>query len=201
MRFVTLTSALLLLSACVATQPRNTANVCDMFEERRDWYKAAERTERRWGVPVHVTMAFIYQESAFQARARPQRTRLLGFIPWTRPSTARGYAQALDSTWAEYQRESGNRFARRSSFEDAVDFIGWYNHFSPQRSNIALDDARSLYLAYHEGHTGYNRGTYWDKRWLLDTANAVDANAERYRLQYASCREELSKNWFWRLFS
>ncbi|ALO46427.1 hypothetical protein [Pseudohongiella spirulinae] len=200
MRLLFLTTALL-LSACVATRPANPGNVCHMFEERRAWYKAAERTEQRWGVPVPVTMAFIYQESSFHARARPDRTRLLGFIPWTRPSTARGYAQALESTWADYQRETGQGWARRTNFSDAVDFIGWYNHHSVRRSGIELSDARNLYLAYHEGHTGFNRRTYADKPWLLDVANSVQSNADRYTAQYASCREELGKSWFWRLFS
>jgi hypothetical protein len=190
-----------LMVGCVSTRPANTANVCDMFEERRSWFKAAERAERRWDVPVHVTMAFIYQESAFQARARPQRTRLLGFIPWTRPSTARGYAQALDSTWADYQRETGNRLARRSNFNHAVDFIGWYNHHSVRRSSIPLHDTYNLYLAYHEGHGGFNRGTYRDKQWLLDTATTVQRNADRYAAQYSQCRSKLNQSWLQRIFS
>jgi len=192
----------LLLSACVASQPTNTSNVCHMFEERRAWYRAAERTEERWGVPVPVTMAFIYQESTFQARARPARTRLLGFIPWRRPSTARGYAQALDSTWNEYREVTGNRRARRSNFSHAMDFVGWYNSNTFRRNNIAPHDARNLYLAYHEGNTGYARGSYLDKPWLLNVADRVQANADRYGAQYAQCRSDLGRSWWRRvLFS
>lgn len=195
-----LTSVLtLVLTSCVSARPANPANVCDMFEERRSWYRAAERTEERWDVPVPVTMAFIYQESSFQARARPERTRLLGFIPWTRPSTARGYAQALNTTWDEYRQETGNRLARRSNFSDAVDFIGWYNHHSYRRTNIQRGDARNLYLAYHEGHGGYNRGTYRDKAWLLPVAERVQQNANRYQQQYAACRDELGRSWIRRV--
>lgn len=199
MRTLLTTSLFILLSACASSRPSNPSNVCDMFEERRSWYRAAERTQDRWGVPVPVTMAFIYQESSFQSRARPPRRKLLGFIPWTRPSTARGYAQALTSTWNQYQGETGNRFARRGNFSDAVDFIGWYNHYSPPRSNIPLTDARNLYLAYHEGHTGFNRGTYRDKQWLLTVADNVQRNALRYDQQYAVCRSELSKSWLRRM--
>ena len=89
-----------------------------------------------------------------------------------------------------------NRIASRANFGDAVDFVGWYNHHSVQRSNIALTDARNLYLAYHEGHTGYNRGTYQNKRWLLDAAAAVERNAVRYQTQYATCRDSLDRGWF-----
>ncbi|MEX0740626.1 MAG: hypothetical protein WD071_14905 [Pseudohongiella sp.] len=195
-----LTSALMLfMTACVSARPANPNNVCDMFEERRAWYRAAERTEERWNVPVSVTMAFIYQESGFQARARPARTRLLGFIPWTRPSTARGYAQALNTTWDEYRSETGNFLARRSKFADAVDFVGWYNQHSYRRSQIDRDDARNLYLAYHEGHAGFNRGTYRDKAWLLPVAERVQQNANRYARQYASCEEELGRSWIRRV--
>jgi hypothetical protein len=201
MKKITLLLTLLVLTACANRLPANPANVCHMFEERRSWYRAAEQTEQRWGVPVPVTMAFIYQESAFNSRARPNRTRVLWVIPWTRPSSAQGYAQALNSTWTQYLQETGNRFADRSNFSDAVDFIGWYNHYSVPRSNIALNDARNLYLAYHEGHTGFNRGTYQNKGWLLETAAAVERNAERYQTQYASCREELGRSWWSRLFS
>src|SRR5690606_40708410 len=100
--------ALLLLAGCVSSPPRNPADVCDMFDQRRSWYKAAERTQKRWGVPVPVTMAFINQESAFRARAKPPRSRILWIIPGPRPSDAFGYAQALDSTWSEYKRATGN---------------------------------------------------------------------------------------------
>lgn len=188
------------LGGCVATRPDNPRNVCSMFEERRSWYRAAERAEDRWGVPVPVTMAFIYQESAFQARVRPPRDRLLGFIPWLRPSSARGYAQALDGTWQEYKDQTGNRLGMRSHFPDAVDFIGWYNRNSVQRNGIAAHNARDLYLAYHEGNGGYARGTWRDKPWLIDTAQRVQANADRYAVQYSQCRQDLARPWWQRIF-
>ncbi len=199
MRLLLTSTLLLVLTACVSTRPANPGNVCDMFEERRSWYRAAEQTEQRWGVPVPVTMAFINQESGFRARARPERTRLLGFIPWTRPSTARGYAQALNTTWDEYRQETGNRLARRSNFGDAVDFVGWYNQHSYRRNQIDRNDARNLYLAYHEGHAGFNRGSYRDKAWLMPVADRVQQYANRYQQQYASCREELDRSWFRRV--
>lgn len=191
--------SLLLLSGCATARPGNPSNICDMFEERRSWYRAAVRAEKRWNVPPPVTMAFVYQESSFQARARPERTRLLGIIPWKRPSSARGYAQALDGTWDEYRRATGNRGARRSNFVHAMDFIGWYNHNSHRRNNIARNDARNLYLAYHEGQGGFARGTYRNKPVLLNTADRVQQNANRYQQQYAQCSKELSRGWLRRL--
>lgn len=195
-----LTTAVLLVS-CTASQPRNTANVCSIFDDRRSWYKSAKSSSERWGIPISVNMAFIYQESSFKARAKPERTRLLWILPGPRPSSAYGYAQALDSTWDEYEGNSGNSRASRANFGDAIDFVAWYNANSRQLSRIAPDDARNLYLAYHEGNGGYQRGTYREKRWLLDAAAAVQANANRFASQLSSCQSELDKNWFQRLLS
>lgn len=193
--------ALLSITGCMNGQPNNVSNACSIFEENRSWFKEAAASEKRWGVPISVSMAFIYQESAFRSRAKPARSRILWVIPGPRPSNAYGYAQALDSTWAEYQSVTGNSRAKRSNFGDAVDFIGWYNANSYRRNNIPLHDARDLYLAYHEGNTGFARRTYADKQWLIDTANRVQGNADRYQAQIDLCAEELGKNWWQRLFS
>jgi len=188
-------------SSCVSSQPRNTADVCDIFQGRRSWYKAAKASEARWGSPIAVSMAVLYQESSFKARAKPARGKLLWVIPWTRPSSAYGYAQALDSTWQDYERQSGNRRASRSDFGDAIDFVGWYNRNSNRSSGISRNNGRDHYLAYHEGNAGYRQGTYQGKQWLLDAASQVQANANRFESQLAECRHDLDKSWFARLFS
>ena len=190
-----------ILTACVASQPRNIADVCAIFEDRRGWYRAAKRSEQRWGVPISVNMAFIYQESSFRARAKPERSRFLWILPGPRPSSAYGYAQALDSTWEDYLRASGNRGASRSNFNDAVDFVAWYNALSNSISGIGASDARNLYYAYHEGNGGYQRQTYRDKRWLIEAADRVQSNSSRFDRQLSRCRADLDKNWFQRLIS
>lgn len=189
------------LSACLATQPRNITNVCAIFEDRRSWYQAARNSEQRWGVPIAVNMAIIYQESSFRARVRPERSKVLWVFPGTRPSSAYGYAQALDGTWQDYIRGSGNRSASRSDFDDAIDFVAWYNARSTRINSIAPNDARSLYYAYHEGNGGYRQKSYIEKPWLIDAANLVQSNSNRFSSQLASCRLELEKNWFQRLIS
>jgi len=95
------------LAGCAAGPPENVENICKIFDERGNWYRAAKKSEQRWGTPVHVQMAIIRQESSFEFDARPPRKKLLGFIPWMRPSDAYGYAQALDSTWEWYKDETG----------------------------------------------------------------------------------------------
>lgn len=190
-----------MLVACASSPPSSVADICQVFEDRRAWYRAAKAAERRWNVPMSVNMAFIYQESSFRARAKPERNRFLWIFPGRRPSSAYGYAQALDETWQEYEEKSGNSRASRRNFEDAIDFVAWYNANSTRISNIANDDAMHLYYAYHEGNGGFQRGSYRDKPWLLDAAGRVQANSSRFALQLDSCRRELDKNWFQRLIS
>ena len=190
-----------LLAACASSPPESVADICDIFEDRRGWYNAAKSAERRWGIPVSVNMAFIYQESSFQSRAKPPRNKFLWIFPGRRPSSAYGYAQALDATWREYQQNSGNSHASRRNFSDAIDFVAWYNANSTRISNISNNNAMHLYYAYHEGNGGYQRATYRDKKWLVDTAARVQGNASRFAVQLDGCRRELSKNWFQRFIS
>jgi hypothetical protein len=181
--------------------PKNINNICDIFEDKRGWYRAAKRAEENWNVPIHVTMAFIHQESKFRAKAAPPRTKFLWVFPGPRPSSAYGYAQALDSTWDGYRRATGNRGGDRDDFGDAVDFIGWYNKTSYRKNKIKRDDAYSLYLAYHEGHGGFARRTYKNKPWLIKVSKKVQSRSRQYQRQYQTCQKELDKGWFLRLFS
>ncbi len=190
-----------ILGGCVASQPANTANVCEIFEDRRSWYRAAIKAEQRWGIPTPVNMAFIYQESGFRARAKPARSKLLWVLPGPRLSSAYGYAQAVDSTWNDYMLQSGNWDARRDRFADAIDFVGWYNAMSHRINRIHPQDAENLYFAYHEGNSGFARGSFENKPWLLDTGSRVQANAERFDEQFSRCQDDLDKNWFFRLIS
>lgn len=194
-------ACLILQTSCASSPPSDVTDVCSIFEDRRSWYKAAHNAEQRWGVPIAINMAFIYQESAFEARAKPARSRFLWIFPGPRASSAYGYAQALDTTWAEYMAKAGNRGASRANFADAVDFVAWYNANSSRISRIDRDDARDLYYAYHEGNGGYQRGSYRSKQWLVDAAARVQSNSSRFATQLEGCRRELDKNWFQRLIS
>ncbi len=181
----------LLLASCGggSKQPPSRLNdACSIAREKPDYIKAFKSTERKWGVPVHVQMATIYQESRYRADARTPHKYVLGVIPMGRQSSAYGYGQALDGTWEQYQRETGKRRAKRDRIRDASDFIGWYMNKSYERNGIHPSDTRNQYLAYHEGHTGYARGSYNSKSWLLNVANDVDARAQLYQAQLTNCR-------------
>jgi hypothetical protein len=175
--------------------PRNLENICTIFDDRHDWYRAARKSEERWGTPTHVQMAIVRQESSFRYNAKPPRTKLLGFIPWKRPSDAYGYAQALDNTWIRYQNDTGRKFADRDDFDDAIDFVGWYTNLSNQSEGISKWDPYNQYLAYHEGQSGWRRGSYTQKGWLKQSAMRVDNRARDWWVQLQDCQQELDDRW------
>lgn len=168
-------------------KPAQPENVCEIFRERPEWYQAALSARSKWNIPISVMMSIMYQESSFRADARPPRTWFLYIIPGPYPSTAYGYAQALDTTWGEYLQNTGNRGAERDNFADAIDFIGWYCYLSAGRSGITATDPYNLYLAYCEGHGGFNRQTYQQKAWLMNAARKVEERSKRYSQQLAYC--------------
>ncbi len=54
MRMFWILAAVVLLSACVTPHPRNVNNLCSIFHQYPDWYRASKDVERRWHVPVTV---------------------------------------------------------------------------------------------------------------------------------------------------
>lgn len=188
-----------LLGGCATMPPSRTDNLCSIFEQKRGWHKVATKAEKKWGTSMHIAMAIMNQESAFERKARPPRSKLLGFIPWRRPSSAYGYAQVIDGTWQEYIRATGDYWRKRSNFADATDFVHWYMGQATQRNKVAPTDAYNLYLNYHEGTAGFRRGTYKKKKWLPRAALKVQRRSDNYRAQYAGCKDQFKPGFWGRL--
>ncbi len=187
-----------LLSACSKDPPRDIKNVCRIFKEYPSWYWAAQAARHKWGVPISVQMAIIYQESRFRGDAQPPHRKLLGVIPWFRPTSARGYTQALNQTWRLYIHDTGKRSGRRNDFATAVDFIGWYVRLAHRKLGISENNAMQMYLAYHEGILGYRRRTYLKKPRLVAIARHVQQMAQLYRTQLVHCARSLPHQSWWR---
>lgn len=184
------------LSACVSNDPvADPGDACEMFETQEGWWRSVKRAERRWGAPPALQLAIMRQESGFDHNARPPRGRILFIFPGRRASTAHGYAQALSSTWEEYERARGDDGLDRNEFSDAADFVAWYAGRSHQELGIAYADARSHYLAYHEGRGGYRRETYRGNATLMASASRVQSYYDTYAAQIDRCDGRLNRGW------
>ena len=83
----------LLVGSCGGGQssaPRDLDNACNLLRERPQYLKAFRKVERKWGVPMHVMMATIHQESKFVADARTPFRYVAGVIPMGRQPSAYG---------------------------------------------------------------------------------------------------------------
>ncbi len=183
-------AVMLTLGSCAqryGDAPRNLDDACSIVRERPSYLRAFKKTQREWGVPVPVIMAMIYQESKFISDNRPPHQYVLGVIPVGRQSSALGYSQALDGTWQEYQRQEGGFGAKRTDIFDATDFMGWYMTQTVEETGVAINDTRNQYLAYHDGRTGFLRGSWRSKSWLIRIADEVAARAVLYDTQLRRC--------------
>ena len=178
------------ISAC-SSIPKNTADGCSIFSERYFWFKHVKKTEKKWGTPVHLQLAFIKMESDFDWLAKPERLKLFKIIPYKRPSSSFGYSQAVKGTWQQYQNETGNKLATRTRFKDSVDFIGWYTDKTEKILKISKKDAFKQYIAYHEGWGNYKN--YKKKQKVILLAKKVKIQSDKYRSQLKKCERKLNR--------
>lgn len=187
-----LLAAALGMSGCAsAPQPSNAeiADACLLLKQNRQWHDVMRETARKWGAPMGFQLAVIKQESSFDSQALAPRgeRQWFGLVEGKRVSSAAGYSQALDGTWEAYKRETGKGMANRNDFRDSSDFIGWYYNTTGKRTGLGQYDYQAHYLAYHEGATGYLKGTWKGKTWLIQTASRVAQQAARYEGQISGC--------------
>lgn len=168
-----------ILGGCSSTESMSTKtpeNACQILMKNKDWYHASRLTYEKWGVPISVQLSVIKHESTFNGDASATT------------SSAYGYAQALTGTFNEYKSETSNPKARRGSYADSVDFIGWYFSKSSKSLKHSAYDAETFYLAYHDGIGGYRNKTHLEKPWLVKKAKRVQSVANQYRIQINKCR-------------
>jgi hypothetical protein len=191
-RLVLLALTAFAVTAC-ASMPtpskQEVADACVLLERNRSWHEALRDSARNWGAPMGFQLAVIKQESSFNGEARPPRgnRQWFGLVEGDHLSSAHGYSQALESTWDMYKASTGKWAANRNSFRDSADFIGWYFSSTGKRTGLGQYDYKAHYLAYHEGAGGYLKGTWKNKRWLIDAAARVASQAATYEKQITDC--------------
>ena len=177
----------MLLEACAQVPPADPDDLCAIFEERPDWRAGAMAAATRWQVDASMILALVHQESRFRSSARPGWKRAVGLVPVGPRSSAYGYGQVKNGTWNDYRERAKRPLARRDRFDDVADFIGWYADVIHRVTGVAKRDTFHIYLAYHEGPSGYQRRSFDAKPWLLGVARKVDDRADRYARQHATC--------------
>ena len=180
-----------LLIGC-SSIPSNTANSCLIFDERYLWYKHTKKVEKKWGTPIYIQLAIIKMESDFDWLAKPPRQMIFKVIPFKRASSSFGYSQAVQGTWEQYKKETGNKLATRARFKDSVDFIGWYTNKSESILKISKNDPFKQYLAYHEGWGNYKY--YKKNKKVIRLAKKVEKQSNIYKKQLINCKKSLNKN-------
>ena len=130
-------------------------------------------------------------ESDFNWLAKPKRQKIFKVIPYKRPSSSFGYSQAVKGTWKQYKNETGNKLARRTSFKDSVDFIGWYTNKTEKILKISKSDAFKQYIAYHEGWGNYKN--YKNNSKVIGLAKKVKKQSDKYKNQLQKCQKNLNR--------
>jgi len=190
----TLLSSLITLSGCSLIgfgENKTTSypnDACKMLKENPDWLDSVVGSYDKWKTPISVQLAFVRQESSFKHDAKPIRKNKWYEFGTNYHSSAVGYSQALDGTWSDYEKRTKQSNQDRSSFEDSVDFIGWYNYKSREKLRLPRTDAYSLYLAYHEGWGGYKRRSYENKTFLKNAGWKVNKWSHTYSKQLNKCK-------------
>ena len=181
-----------LLASC-SSIPKSTQNACYIFSERYLWYKHTKNSSEKYGVPVHVILAFVNKESGFNRWAKPKRSKLFKIIPYKRPSSSLGYSQAVNKTWELYKKETDNFLALRTRFKDSVMFIGWYINKTYKVNKIPLNDPYRQYLNYYLGWGNYAKKAYKTDKKAIIFANSVKKQSNIYKSQLRECKKILDR--------
>ena len=186
------------LTACSTEKVSKTDDVCTVFNKNYDWYRAAYHAQKKHNIDANIIMAVMAQESNYIYNARPSKHYVFNFIPWGYKTSARGYAQIIDGAWDDYKKENNKWFPSRHSFNDASDYIGWYLNKASNNLKIKRNDSYHLYLAYHQGLSGYKRHEEKHNQKLDLIAKKVQRNTFRYQKEFKQCQNTLwLKHWLY----
>ena len=182
-----------ILASC-SSVPKYPQNACKIFGENYLWYKSAKKSSEKYGVPIHIILAFINKESGFNRWAKPKRKKLFKIVPYKRPSSSFGYSQAVNKTWELYKSETDNPLALRARFKDSVMFIGWYINKTNKINKISLNDSYRQYLNYYLGWGDYAKKIYKTNTKAIIFAKSVEKQSKIYKKQLLGCQKSLDRN-------
>lgn len=168
------------------TQADQDTLACEIFRERPDWYRAAEQTEARWGLPIAHQLAFLttdwkLQESQVPTRWRPDWTR----IDRPQPGILPGF---LEATWRQYESETGNTSASYNSTPDVLDFMGWYFATLGPIENVSPYDPVAQYVLWRHGPDLYRAGAWKQNLWINGQAHRFANQTRLFMSDLEDCQ-------------
>ena len=173
--------------------PKYPSNACKIFGEKYLWYKHTKKSSEKYGVPVHMILAFVNKESGFNRFAKPKRNKLFKIIPYKRPSSSYGYSQAVKKTWELYKTETNSPLALRTHFKDSVMFIGWYVSKTNKINKVPLNDSYRQYLNYYLGWGSYAKKAYKTDKNAIIFAKSAQKQSKIYKSQLKECQKSLDR--------
>ena len=85
---------LFFLFSC-SSVPKYPSNACKIFDENYLWYKSIKKSSEKYGVPIHIILAFVNKESGFNRWAKPKRQKLAYLKPVVAPSFYRNFPKCI----------------------------------------------------------------------------------------------------------
>lgn len=174
-------TALAISSCSERAKVDDSMGVCEILVQNPSWSKSLKAAQDTYKLPPAFAMAIIYQESKFKAEAK------------SKGSSAYGYAQAIDGTWKNFQKDVKSN-AKRNNFNDSVQFVGWYTAQLAKSTKLKMSDSYNLYMAYMLGATGfkcYKAGTLKNKAKIVEDkklAQKVKDFTAHYQSQFKKCK-------------
>lgn len=187
-----------LLTSCASEKVNKADDLCEVYNKNYHWYRSAYHAQKKHNIDATIIMSVMAQESNFTYDARPGKKYVLNFIPWGYQTSAKGYGQVIDGAWDDYRKQSNKWFQSRHNFDDVTDYIGWYLNKASNKLHLNRQDSYHLYLAYHQGITGYKRHDEKHNKQLNLIAKKVERNTNRYQNEFKQCQNALwLKHWLY----
>ena len=79
---IVLSLILIFVVACTTMKPKNTADSCILFNEKKNWYKATKKSYDKWNTPISLQLAIINQESSFQTICKTKKKKIIWYNSW-----------------------------------------------------------------------------------------------------------------------
>lgn len=163
---------------------------CEIVRKRGDWFAAARQSESRWGVPAANLLALLADDQNLSSGQLPARWRPSWSNGHNRPGIPDGF---VESTWTQFQFQTGQPNASSSSIRSILDFMGWYVSSLARYHNLATEDAAGQFVLWRYGSDVYSSGSWRHSPWVKTQADQFSARALAYKADLETCADKPDK--------